>query len=209
MTLEELLVFGVGLLSIVNPFANIGAFAAVTGSYPRLIQKQIALRTTLAVTIVMVGAAWVGLKVLKLLGITVPMLQTAGGLILLINALKMVTGSLARSEEGSAGWRDDWRAVAVVPLGIPLTVGGATVALIIATASAAGGLVDLMKISGVCLLVALISGMLYVFAQKLSRHLGPTGLEIITRLSGIILASIAIGVFAAGLRGLFPGLAGS
>ena len=207
MTSEKLLVFGVGLFAIVNPFANIGAFASATANYPRLIQKQMALRTTIAITIVMVGAAWAGLKALQLLGISVPMLQTAGGLILLITALRMVTGSLDRSGAGAIAVRSNWRALAVVPLAIPLTVGGGTIALIIATASGADRLVDLLKISGVCLAVALVSGILYAFAQKVSRHLGPTGLEIITRISGIILASIAIGVFAAGLRGLFPGLA--
>lgn len=208
MTFQEMLVFATGLFSILNPFAVIGVFASTTQPYPKPTQRRMASLTALSVALVMVGTAAAGPLTLKLMGITVPMLQAAGGLIALVTGIGMVVGSPERPDQGQAATGADWRVTAVVPLAVPLTVGGGTLSYIVAEASGFPGFRNHAKISTVCVAATLVVWLAYTFAPVLARRLGPVGMAITARFSGIALASVGFGIFAAGMRGLFPGLSG-
>ena len=98
--------------------------------------------------------------------------------------------------------------MAVVPIAIPLNVGGGAIAFIVAVSSANNAIESQVQLAAVCVGMAVLTGVVYVFAVPVARWLGVTGMEVLTRLFGIVLVAIAFGVLATGLRALFPGLAG-
>jgi multiple antibiotic resistance protein len=210
----ELLGFTTALLALVNPIALVGAFLAYTEPYSGEIQRSIAWTTAVSVAIFMLATTWLGGELLEFFGISVPALQVACGLILLLASLQMAAGSLAGANAGcgplalAASAADDWRVLAVVPLAIPLTVGGGVMALIISFTSIHGELADLLEITSSCLLISLICALVYSSAPIISRFLGPAGLAVLGRISAVLVAAIAAGVLASGLKGLLPGLAG-
>ena len=112
---------------------------------------------------------------------------------------------------------ENWRSVVVVPLTFPFSVGGATAAIVISTASRYDSPLDLTVISLVCVLAALVIGATHYFSGPIARRLSPQRMDILTRISGIILVSIAAQLLVrgvvelavdAGLNRLLANLAG-
>jgi len=128
------------MLAIVNPLGSAVLFAALAGKFDPGIQRRMANSSALAVLIILLVCAWLGNSILGLMGLTTPMLQAAGGIILLNYGLRMVTVEdvkLTQSERDSAGdiSEEHWKALAVVPLAIPGTVGAGTITTVIIQAS--------------------------------------------------------------------------
>src|SRR5438552_2282235 len=106
MDLQATVLLSTALLAIVNPVSSAVLFAAQTGRFARPIQRQMARQSAFAILIILLVCAWLGKSLLQVLGISVPMLQAAGGLILLRYGLLMVTveeAKLTPEEEISAG----------------------------------------------------------------------------------------------------------
>ena len=146
---------------------------------------------------------------LEFFGISVDSLRAAGGVIVLLIGLQMLTNQSAHqhspAELEEAKTRDS---IAVVPLAIPITAGpGAMVAVLIATQQHPS-ILSRVEISIVILVVAVFSGLLFHFSSPISKRLGDSGLGVVTRVMGMILAAIAMGMLTDGLKGLLPGLAG-
>jgi multiple antibiotic resistance protein len=135
------------------------------------------------------------------------MLQSAGGLILLVTGMQMVSGHGLPGPSPDADPETHWRTMAVVPIAIPLNVGGGAIAFIVAVSSANANTTDQLALSAICVGMAVLTGVVYVFAVPVAKRLGVTGMEVLTRLFGIVLVAIAFGVLSTGLKGLFPGLA--
>src|SRR4029079_7876848 len=107
-------------------------FAALAGRFPMAVQKRMAQQSALAVLIILIVCAWLGQTILGFLGISVPMLQAAGGLILLGYGVRMVNveeTKLTAKETITAEEvpEEQWKALAVVPLAIPGTVGAGSI----------------------------------------------------------------------------------
>ena len=156
--------------------------------------------------------AWAGRPLLQVLGISVPMLQAAGGLILLIYGIRMVTvdeQKLTAAEQVSAEEvpEEHWKALAVVPLAIPGTVGAGSITTVVIQATAYHSPGDLAIISGVCVGTALIMWLTFRSAGPIAHRLGPIGLNIVTRVMGILVSATAFGLLGKGIGGLLPGLA--
>lgn len=207
MTSHELLLFATGLFAIQSPPTTVGAFLSYTKGLPLATQRKVALRAALAMALAMVIVVFVGERLLSLLGVTVPMLQSAGGLILLVTGMAMVSGHGLPGPAAGADPETHWRTMAVVPIAIPLNVGGGAIAFIVAVSSANATTTDQLALSAICVGMAALTGVVYVFAVPVARRLGVTGMEVLTRLFGIVLVAIAFGVLSTGLKGLFPGLA--
>lgn len=207
VTGHDLLLFATGLFAIQSPPTTVGAFLSYTKGLPLPIQRQVALRSALAMALAMIIVVFVGERLLSLLGVTVPMLQSAGGLILLVTGMQMVSGQGLPGAAADTDPETHWRTMAVVPIAIPLNVGGGAIAFIVAVSSTNPATPDQLALSAICVGMAVLTGVVYVFAAPVARRLGVTGMEVLTRLFGIVLVAIAFGVLATGLRGLFPGLA--
>ncbi len=212
MNLRDVVLFTTTLLAIVNPISSSVLFAAMAGRFAPGIQRRMANQSALAVLIVLLVCAWVGRPLLLVLGISVPMLQAAGGLILLLYGIRMVTVEelkLTPAEQVSAEEvpEEHWRALAVVPLAIPGTVGAGTITTVVIQATTYSGLRDLAIITGVCVGTALIMWLGFRSAGPIARWTGPIGLNIVTRVMGILVSATAFGLLGRGIGGLLPGLA--
>jgi multiple antibiotic resistance protein len=202
------------LTSFTTFFATVGPveaavlFATLTQSMPVDERNRIALRATLIASLILAGATLAGGPLLKQLGVTIPALQTAGGIILLVIALDMVlakpTGlfKLTPPEGAEAKHKDD---VAVFPLATPLLAGpGAMSAGILLAANASGKPLALVATVAALIVVMGLTLALLLAARRITDFLGVTAQRVLMRVFGILLAAIAVqalfdGVGASGL----------
>jgi multiple antibiotic resistance protein len=211
VTFQSAVLFATTLLAIVNPVGSAVMFAALAGRFPQAVQRRMAQQSALAVLIILIVCAWLGRMILQGLGISVPMLQAAGGLILLGYGVRMVNveeTKLTAKETTSAEEvpEEHWKALAVVPLAIPGTVGAGSITTVVIQASTYDSLRDLSIISIISFAVALIVWIAFRSAGPIGRRLGPIGMNIVTRVMGILVTATAFGLLARGIGGLLPGL---
>jgi multiple antibiotic resistance protein len=211
--LREVVLFSTTLVAIVNPISSAVLFASVAGRFSAPVERRMANQSAFAILVILLVCAWAGRFLLQVLGISVPMLQAAGGLILLLYGTKMVTVEelkLTPAEQVSAEEvpEEHWKTLAVVPLAIPGTVGAGTITTVVVAATTYTHPRDLVIISAVCALTALVMWVTFRSAGPIARRLGPIGLNVVTRVMGILVSATAFGLLARGLTGLMPGLAG-
>lgn len=199
--------FASALLSIMNPVGNAGIYASLTPGMSDADTKKVAWKCATAVLLILMISTWAGAWGLKLVGINVDELRTAGGLIVLLIGLRMLFNDTSHAQtEGEAQEAMDRSSIAIVPLAIPIVAGPGTISLIIATAGQHSALEDHFAISLVCLILSISVGVVFSFARRLASALGHNGMAVVTRVMGMVLTSIAMGMLAAGIRGLFPEL---
>jgi multiple antibiotic resistance protein len=209
--LQATLLFATSLLAIVNPLSSSVLFVTTASRFSRTVQQQMADQSGLAIAVILLACVWGGRYLLLVLGISVPMLQAAGGLILLVNGLRMVTleeTKLTPAEKISAGEEPEsqWKALAVVPIAIPGTVGAGTITTVVVQSTTYSRWQDLLIISAVGLGTALLMWLTFRSSARIARRLGPIGLNIVTRVMGILVTATAFGLLARGIGGLLPGL---
>ena len=206
MTLVDFINFFITLFIISNPMAALPAFLKVTGGDSVEQRKKTALQTGFAVLVILTLMTFIGSSFLKVLGIQVYAFQITGGLILLLLAFSMLNASTSRIQETQEEQKEAKKkeSVAIVPLAIPLIAGPGAISTIILEVSINPTFTLQLFVTLGCFLVALIMGSLLYFASGLEKKLGQTGLNIFSRLGGLILAAMSIQTIANGLIGLFP-----
>jgi multiple antibiotic resistance protein len=212
LRLRDVVLFATTLLAIVNPISSAVLFASMAGRFSADVQRRMANQSAFAVLVILLVCAWAGRPLLQVLGISVPMLQAAGGLILLLYGLRMVSVDelkLTPAEQVSAEEipEEHWKTLAVVPLAIPGTVGAGTITTVVVASTTYSTLVDLAIITAVCGGTALTMWLTYRSAGPIARRLGPIGLNVVTRVMGILVSATAFGLLGRGIGGLLPGLA--
>jgi multiple antibiotic resistance protein len=209
--LQATILFTTSLLAIVNPLAAAVLFVTTASRFSQSVQRRMAYQSALAVAVILVACVWAGRYLLLLLGISVPMLQAAGGLILLITGLRMVLleeTKLTPAEQVSVEDvpESHWKALAVVPVAIPGTVGAGTITTVVVQATTYRQWQDLSVITAIGLGTAVLMWITFRSAGSIARRLGPIGLNIVTRVMGILVTATAFGLLARGIGGLLPGL---
>jgi multiple antibiotic resistance protein len=212
VSLQNIVLFTTTLLAILNPISSSVLFAAMSGRFPTEIQRRMANQSAFAVLVILIVCAWVGRFLLQILGISVPMLQAAGGLILLMYGIRMVTVEelkLTAAEQESADEvpEEHWKTLAVVPLAIPGTVGAGTITTVVVQATTFTSVRDLAIITAICVVTAAIMWFFYRLSGPIARRLGPIGMNIVTRVMGILVSATGFGLLGRGIGGLLPGLA--
>lgn len=211
---REMLLLGMSLLTLFNPPSTMAAFATLASPYPRDVQKRMARRTAAFYAVAILATVWAGRPILTMLGLSLPALRLAGGFVLLLAAIPMVTQyqrSDSRQEaelEAAAAKKSNWVQLVAVPLTFPLSIGGATVAAVIA---ATGNKPSLTRALATTVLSLLMTGVVWLTlgsAIPLTRRISRATLAAVNALSGLLLLCIAFQVMSAGLRDLLPGLAG-
>ena len=212
MDLQATLLFTTSLLAIVNPLSSSVLFVTTASRFSGDVQRKMADQSALAIAVILLVCAWAGRYLLLVLGISVPMLQAAGGLILLITGLRMVVleeTKLTVAEKVSLEDESEshqWKALAVVPIAIPGTVGAGTITTIVVQATSYTRWQDLLVISAIGIGTAVVMWLTFRSATGIARRLGPIGLNIVTRVMGILVTATAFGLLARGIGGLLPGL---
>ncbi len=185
----------VTLLVIMDPPGSIPLFLSLTNGRTRRGRLRAAWQAPLVSLAVISGFALFGQQILSYLNVSVPALQGSGGLLLLLVALELLTG---RAEDPVAN-RDV--NVALVPLGTPLLAGpGAIVATIVFVQQVRGTAGAVALAAGV-LAVHLVVFLTLRFAGLIGRIIGAAGITLVTRISGLLLAAIAVQLVADAVRG--------
>lgn len=197
------------LFSMMNPIGNVGVFAGMTTDRSRTEATHIAWTCAGATAITLLIMAWSGSLMLDFFGITVDSLRAAGGVIVLLIGLQMLFNKSGH-KQSSAELKDaqSRESIAVVPLAIPLVAGPGTMVTVLVAAQQHPSVLSKLEISIVIMVLAALCGLLFSFAVPISKRLGESGMGVVTRVMGMILAAIAMGMLTDGLKGMLPGLAG-
>lgn len=199
----------VGLIVIVNPLLAISAFSALTGGDDAAERKATAYRAALTVATVLILAALVGEQLLAIFGISLPAFQVGGGILILLMAIAMLHARMSgtRHTDEEAEDAQSKEQVGIVPLGIPLLAGpGAITTVIIYSHASVGWLHKAILVGEIAVVGALVWLSLRL-GDRLAALLGATGVNIATRIMGLLLAAIAVEFIAKGAKTLLPGLA--
>ena len=199
----------IALLVITNPLSALPAVLRITRNQTIAEKKRTGLISALAVGMILLIATWIGMPFLMVLGIKLPAFQVAGGVILFLVALSMLSAEESPIKQTAEEQKEKrvGDGGAIVPLAIPIIAGPASISTVIVSVNDFPGLLNQLLLSCSAILVALVMGALLYSASHLERVLGQSGVNIINRLGGLILTAIAIQTIANGLMGLFPFLA--
>ncbi|MGQ0655119.1 MAG: MarC family protein [Betaproteobacteria bacterium] len=205
--LQEYLRFLVTLTAVLDPFLAVPIFLALTAGRDARSRRALVQAVALTVFAVLAVSALLGDAILQVVGASLAAFRVGGGLVLLLMALAMLNaraGGLRQTKEEAAEL-ESGDVSGVVPLAVPLLAGPGAISTTILAAQR-GGAAHLGAIIGCIALVAAMTWLVLSAAQAIGARLGTTGLNVATRLLGLLLAALAIQTMAEGLKQLFPGL---
>ena len=181
----------VTLLVIVDPPGMVPVFLALTGTMPARARTRAGTQAVLLALGVIVGFAVAGQTLLDYLHVKLPALQGAGGLLLILVALQLLTGKTDEpSEQGGTS------NVALVPIGTPLLAGPGAIVATMLFVRRADGVADYTVIALGILAVMACVWLVLRFSGLIVRLLRPAGIEVLTRIAGLLLAAIAVQLIA-------------
>lgn len=203
---SEVLKALIAIVVLINPLEGIPLFLARTSGMSTGQRVTVARKASLTVLVLLLLAMAGGKAILYLFGIEIATFTIAGGVIILLIALKMVLEP-AKDDDGSAKAPGD---IAIVPLGTPLLAGPGPISSVIVFSGKGIGSPASMIASDATLLVLIILASAITYgslrmALPVGKLLGPTGINVLTRLAGILVSAIALQMILSGLSETFPG----
>ncbi len=200
----------VSILFLVDPPGTVPAFIALTAKYTPARRKKTAFVASLTATLTLMGFAAVGSLLFKALGLTLPAFQIAGGFILFIVALDMIRNKDVEEDEPEIEECKELNDVAITPLAIPFLAGPAALSTVTVLMSKAA---DSAEAGIVFIAIGLTGVVCYLtlrLASPIQRRLGTTGIHVLHRILGLVLAGIAVQFVLDGLNkaGLIPAVKG-
>jgi multiple antibiotic resistance protein len=189
---------------LVDPFAAIGTFLAITANLDGPRRKLMARKASLTCFIVLTTFALVGKFIFRMFGITLPAFEIAGGLILLLIGLDMLQAKRSATQEtsGDAEEASEKEDVGIVPLGIPMLAGPGAISSVMVLVGQAAKLWEVATIVGVIAFTAWISYWVLASADRVRAFMGETGIRILVRIMGLLLVALAVQFFVNGLTDL-------
>ena len=186
----------VTILVILDPVANAPVFLALTADRDAAQRRRAALQATgVAASVILIFALF-GQGILALLGISLPALEVAGGLLLVLVALEL----LRPPAEGSTAAIRHGQNVALVPLGTPLLAGPGAIAATMVYMSAADGALQVVAVVGALLVALAVVYLALRSAGRLAGVLKQNGIDLLSRVVGVLLAAIAVQLVASGIQ---------
>lgn len=199
------------LLVIVDPFMGIPILLSLTSDYSTEERRRVVVIATLTVVAVLVVSALSGETLLRWMGTSLGSFRVGGGIVLFLMALAMLQAEVGRVRATPQETRESSAraSIAVVPLAIPLLAGPGAISTVIIGMHRSTATFHWLGVIAVIVLVAAVLWLVLRAAEPIAYRLGDTGLNILNRVFGLLLAAIAVEVTANGLRQLFPVLAGT
>lgn len=192
----------VTLFVVIDPIGLVPIFIAITQKEPTVSRRRIAALGVGISTLILLAFLVMGQVLLEALEISLPAFRTAGGILLLIVGLQMV---LQESSVHSAS-TDPTSSIdlAVFPLATPLIAGpGGIMSVVLLTDNTKFGVMDQLLTALALLSVLLITFIALLSAEYIQKVLGRTGVNVITRILGLLLAALAMETILAGIKGYF------
>jgi MarC family membrane protein len=200
----------IALLAIVNPLAIVPFFIHYTTGFSAAQRRRTIQVAAFSAFCVIAACALLGLQILAFFNISLQSFQVGGGLLLLISAMNMLNAQPAEAKpmtnelEEGAEKAAQGDSIAVVPLTIPLLTGPASMSTVVIYADRAQTIWQHLALVGYGVVIAAATALCFSLAEPIARVLGKTGINVMTRLMGLILAALAVEVMADGLGKLFP-----
>jgi len=195
------------LFVTVNPIKGAAVFAILSKNTSRQAQRRVALRTTLIASGMLLVFALFGDDLLRIIGISLAGVRVGGGILLLLLSIDIVFGHSIGPPAPTSGSESEQDDISVFPLATPIVAGPGAITAIVVRASEAGN----RWLDTTLLLVALAAVMLltylgFLIAGTIERWLGATGMNVVSRILGILLAALSAEMILTGLKqsGVFP-----
>lgn len=200
--------FFVGLFALVNPIGIIPVFISMTSYQPAAERNRTNLTANLAVAIILWTSLFLGDAILHVFGISIDSFRIAGGILVVTIAMSMISGKLGedkqnKQEKSETAVRES---IGVVPLALPLMAGPGAISSTIVWSTRYHSWVNLLAFSIAIALFAFCCWLLFRAAPMMVRVLGQTGINVITRIMGLLLMALGIEFIVTGLKASFPGL---
>ncbi|MFV7783379.1 MarC family protein [Shewanella marisflavi] len=173
-----------GFFAIMNPIANTAAFAGLVGGKSKAEQIKIASKALIITFIVILSFALLGKAIFHLFSITISALRITGGILVFLVGYHMLNGHSSKMHSAEGSEETD---IAVSPLAVPLLAGPGTIATAM-NYSSSGGITGILVTVSVFAVMCLITFVCFIFSSKILAVIGESGLSIVTRLMGLILA---------------------
>jgi multiple antibiotic resistance protein len=204
-SLQFFLVALSSIFFLVDPIATVPVFLVMTSEHGPRPRRRMARRAAVTSFLVLSGFSAIGQIIFQLLGITLAAFQTAGGLILLLIGLEMVQAKRSRTKQApketeEATHRDD---VGIVPLGVPMLAGPGAISTVMVFMGQARQWPQVIAVLSAIAITCSIAYVALSAAGYVRQHLSDTGINIMTRMMGMLLAAIAIQFMATGIVTLF------
>jgi multiple antibiotic resistance protein len=201
------------LMPIVNPLGSAPIFLSMSADLPTMARRRLSRRVAWNSFLLLAAAMLVGSHILRLFGISVPIVRVGGGLLVIANGWRMLNADPAPPPRASVetAWEREVARRAFYPLTFPLTVGPGSISIAITLGAGISsrpttGVVDFVTdLIGVAL-VALAVFLSYRFASRLIAFLGETGAEVFLRLSSFILLCVGVSIMWGGIADLVRSL---
>jgi len=198
----------IAVFVLVNPLEGIPLFLNETQNAQKEQRVAIAKKTSIAVTVVLLSSLFLGKFILELFGIEIAAFQLSGGVIIFIIALKMVlTNDDSSKDPGDDTQpKKDPASMAIVPLAIPLLAGPGAISTVILYGSMGTSITHFAVLSGIIIAVGVATWLSLKAAVPMTTFLHQTGVNVLTKISGLLVAAIAIEMALNGLLKLLPKL---
>jgi multiple antibiotic resistance protein len=191
----------ISIFFIVDPLAVIPSFLTLTAEDTSARRRRIALKAAVACTLILVGFASAGGLIFRIFGITLPAFRIAGGIILGLSALEMVRAE-RRSRETPEELEEgaEKYSAAFTPLGIPMLAGPGAISTVIVLMDHAKGWPQILPVYTAIVGAGIATFIVLRASEPFHRILGKTGINVLTRIMGLVLATVSVQFILDGLR---------
>jgi len=197
----------ISLFAILDPIGVIPIMILFTAGMSAPKRSRVSRLASLAVCAILLVALLIGKPLLSFFGISINSFRVAGGILLMLIAIKMLLGNMNLTGPSIEDSNNEAiSANAIVPLSTPLLAGPGSISAVIVEAHKAHGIEHYLVMGLEIILLSITVWLTFLIAPWVARRLGKIGIDVFTRLMGLILASIAVEFIASGMRGLFPTL---
>ncbi|MDR3433744.1 MAG: YchE family NAAT transporter [Rouxiella aceris] len=200
--------FFVGLFALVNPVGILPVFISMTSYQAATGRNKVNMTANLSVAIILCTSLFLGDAILHIFGISIDSFRIAGGILVVTIAMSMISGKLGedkqnKQEKSETAIREN---VGVVPLALPLMAGPGAISSTIVWSSKYHGWENLLGFTVAIAFFSFCCWLLFRAAPLVMKLLGQTGINVITRIMGLLLMSLGIEFIVTGVRAAFPGL---
>lgn len=197
----------ISLFAILDPIGMIPVIILFTASLSAKKRAHAGRITSLTVGGILLVALLVGEPILAFFGISINSFRVAGGILLMLMSITMLNGNVYKPVPADDNADlDETTSHAIVPLSTPLLAGPGSISAVIVEAHKMPGVQHYLIMTTVIILLSVTVWLTFLIAPWVERRMGKIGIDIFTRLMGLILAAIAVEFIATGTRGLFPAL---
>ncbi|AAU48279.1 YchE family NAAT transporter [Burkholderia pseudomallei] len=204
----DLLKSFISLLALINPLGAVPFFLSLTAQQTEAERRHTIRIAAVSVFCVIAVTTLLGQQIIDFFGISVGSLEVGGGIIMLLMAISMLNAQIGntRSTPEERDEAESKNSIAVVPLAIPLLTGPGSISTVIVYAANARHWYDRLGLVAIGAALALICFFAMRLAEPIAHWIGRTGINIVTRLMGLMLSALAVEFIVDGLKALLPAL---